>query len=108
MSDLLYSLGTKHTGSIKDSVLNIAECDTHDVERSGKSDYDKEQHRGRTEDSPASPKPRQQQCDQRRRREPPVIQDLDVVPDPGRHLKKIWHDEAERKRQVEKQQSFPN
>src|ERR1041385_8503709 len=54
----------------------------------------------------SAPESCQQQCHDRRRSEPPVKEDFDVVPDPRRELHEVWDDEAERERQIEKQHAF--
>src|SRR6185369_5775243 len=93
------------TVSVEHLVLDRSHGDPCDVERSGQRHTNKK-HDGDDASSHALlPQSRQQQRDEWRGCEPPVIKHLDVVPDPRRHLQEIWNDEAEREWQKEDQHS---
>src|SRR5262249_41316462 len=89
-------------------ILDRSQSDSRYVERASQCDDGKKQCGSHFPDSPTFPQLRQQQSDERGRCEPPIVEDLDVVPDPWRHLQDVRNDEAERKWQVEKQQTSGN
>ena len=101
-----HEFGKAETGSIKDLILDRAHRDAGHVECARKRDTDKKQHRNDFANRTLAPEPCEKQCDEWRRREPPVVKHFDVVPDPRRHLQDVRHNEAESERQVEKQQPF--